>query len=374
MRQNISLCLILLLWANTSQATDRVVSTSGTYNTISAAVAASADGDRVLVEPGNYPEVVAISRSISLLCNQEGARFSVQQLRLSGADGKTILVSGMRALDNVAKVGSYTSRTTLRMVDSYARTVQLVDPNIRVELFRDTVQSIIIASSAMVVGCHVPAVAGTAAAILISGVSALPDEVHIVGNAIGYLYRGSIGVSSDVLFHVENNFITVGTGSESAVSITRTGPLATPRSEIVNNTFYKPSATAAAFAVDNVSLVTFGLLLKNNAMINFTGGLITGPGSWVQLVQSHNAFAAASWINTATGAPSNGSPLIDAGDPDPRYLDLDLTRNDAGCYGGSNSRANFTTPMGSAVVGFLQAPRVVAQGEPVNISVIGFDR
>jgi hypothetical protein len=79
-------------------------------------------------------------------------------------------------------------------------------------------------------------------------------------------------------------------------------------------------------------------------------------------------------VDPGSGAPTAGSPLIDAGDPDPRYLDLDLTRNDVGCYGGSNSRANFTTPMGGAVVGFMQAPRVVSQGDAVNISATGFDR
>ena len=90
--------------------------------------------------------------------------------------------------------------------------------------------------------------------------------------------------------------------------------------------------------------------------------------------QSNNVLAAPSWVDPATGRSLLGSPLIDAGDPDPRYFDLDLTTNDVGCYGGSNSRANFTTPMGSAVVGFMNAPRVVAQGETVNISATGFDR
>jgi len=87
-----------------------------------------------------------------------------------------------------------------------------------------------------------------------------------------------------------------------------------------------------------------------------------------------NNLAPTSWINTSTGEALLGTPLIDAGDPSPRYLDLDLSINDVGCYGGSHSRANFTTPMGSAVVVHMRAPRVVAQGEPLIISVVGFDR
>jgi hypothetical protein len=92
------------------------------------------------------------------------------------------------------------------------------------------------------------------------------------------------------------------------------------------------------------------------------------------LISINQVVSGLSGFDLATGQLTPGSPLIDAGDPDPRYLDLDLTRNDLGCYGGSNSRANFTTPMGSAVVGFMQAPRVVAQGDAVNINAIGFDR
>jgi len=92
------------------------------------------------------------------------------------------------------------------------------------------------------------------------------------------------------------------------------------------------------------------------------------------MIESNNLAVPLAQLDLNSGVPLSSSALIDGGHPDPRYLDLDLTTNDVGCYGGSNSRANFTTPMGSAVVGFLQAPRVVSQGEDVNITTTGFDR
>ena len=66
--------ILALAIAASAHATDRVVSPSGTYNTISSAIAASSDGDRVLVEPANYTEDVLLGKSLSILCNQEGGR------------------------------------------------------------------------------------------------------------------------------------------------------------------------------------------------------------------------------------------------------------------------------------------------------------
>lgn len=132
-----------------------------------------------------------------------------------------------------------------------------------------------------------------------------------------------------------------------------------PICTVLNNTLYQ---TGSSNPTTGISYVP-NILARNNALITYG---VQGGG--------YNPMVTLLDIDPATGGPSPGSPLIDAGDPDPRYLDLDLTRNDAGCYGGSNSRANFTTAMGSAVVGFMQAPRVVAQGDAVIISATGFDR
>ncbi|MBS1941073.1 MAG: hypothetical protein JST38_09370 [Bacteroidetes bacterium] len=372
MRNFIILSAALLCAAHTAHATDRVVSPTGTYNTISSAIAASSDGDRILVEAANYPERIAVSKSITFLPALEGGRYTLEALRLDGADGKAVHISGMRLTDNIADIGTYSTRTTFTMVDSYARSVMLYNPYIHVELYRDTILTTVLLSSGRLVGCTIPSVAGTPAVIAVDGTSLLPDDLAFIGNVIGLTNSGSISIASDKLFRMENNFIRT-TGTSSGLSIARTTGLFTPLSTVINNTFYKP-VSAGTVAVTNSNSQQFALLVANNATINFPDGAAQGFAGWTQLVQSHNLYAAPSWIDLTTGQSLAATPLIDAGDPDPRYLDLDLTTNDVGCYGGSNSRANFTMPMGSAVVGFMQAPRVVSQGDAVNISATGFDR
>ncbi len=82
-----------------------------------------------------------------------------------------------------------------------------------------------------------------------------------------------------------------------------------------------------------------------------------------------------SQVNQSTGAPSTGSPAINAGDPDASFTDLDLSRNDAGCYGGSYSRDNFDDPMtAAATVLFLEAPRRTQAAWGMQLKADGFDR
>ncbi len=365
--------LSALAIAASAHATDRVVSPNGTYNTISSAIAASSDGDRILVEPANYTEDLILSKSLSILCNQEGGRYTVNgALRLSAPSGKSILLSGSRVLGGITTIYPCTSRCDFRMVDSYASYCSLSDPYLFAELYRDTISTSAFCSAGRIIGNKLPGTANGGGTIGISGTSALPDETWIIGNATGYLYNGAgINILTDAVFHVENNFIRSNPGG-SGMTITRSAAPSAAISTIINNTFYMPSG-AQVTTIINSNFSHFNLLVKNNAMIGFNA-TTNVDNSWTQLVQSNNMLAPPSWINTSTGQPSNGSPLINAGDPDPRYLDLDLTTNAVGCYGGSNSRENFTTPMGSAVVGFMLAPRVVSQGDAVNITVTGFDR
>ena len=355
-------------------AIDRVVGPSGLYNTISGAIAASSDGDRILVEPANYAEDVLLGKSLSILCNQEGGRYRLSgSLTLVAPSSKEILLSGIRVMNGVFVSGTATSTGRFRMVDSYAFMCILPDPYLLVELYRDTIATSVIFSAGRFVGNTILGTANGGGGVQITGASQLNEESWVIGNTIGteYVCFGVEIYNSDAVFHVENNFIRKSPGTVG-MNITRSDQPSAIISSIINNTFYMPSG-APATCISNANVSYFNLLVKNNAMIGYNAVITTSSG-WRQLVQSHNMLAAPSWINTITGAPSQGSPLINAGDPAPRYLDLDLTTNDVGCYGGSNSRANFTTPMGGAVVGFMQAPRVVSQGDAVNISATGFDR
>ncbi len=351
-------------------ATDRVVSPSGTYNTISSAITASEDGDRILVASGNYTEYLTIGKSLSIMPLVEGTRYTVSNdVTLSNANGKTVLISGMRAT-TMRMTGTNTTLTVLQVVDSRVVDLTCQDPFTRVELYRDSLAHVSI-SSGSVIGCRVGAdvPSGT---IGITGPTSLNTEVRIIGNHMGGISKDPvISIFSNVVFRLENNYVQAS--YSPTVYLQRSADVTDGPSTFVNNTFYKGANTNEAIVACTGNF-RHTLVVKNNAIGNYALGVISAPPALMLQIASNNMLGSPTWVTTATGEPPNGSPFINAGDPDPRYLDLDLTTNDVGCYGGSNSRANFTTPMGSAVVGFMIAPRVVAQGDAVNINAVGFDR
>ena len=368
MNHTLSWIILLLLGSDLARATDRVVGPTSLYSSIGEALLASSDGDRLLIEPGMYREDISISKSVSLLPNQEGGRFYITgNVKIANASGKSITISGMRLGGYVLKDGACTGRTDVRVMDCNVPYVDLVDPYIHACLLRDTIGGQVQLSSGEVIGNEVLGVAGFAAGIFFQGASSLPDEIWVVGNSLGVGLPGlGISIASDLRYHVENNFVRSPAGYP-ALNVQRSYSIITAQCTVLNNTFYR-ATTASSYAATATNMNPFGVIVRNNALIGFTAGMGIGESHY------SNVSTTASSIALSTGAPSMGSPLINAGDPDPRYLDLDLTTNDVGCYGGSNSRANFTTGMGSAVVGFMQAPRVVAQGEVVNINATGFDR
>lgn len=366
--RNLILFASLIGVSHSIRATDRVVSANGLYPTIGEAVLASSDGDRVLVEPGTYREELTISKSLTLLSNVEGSRFTVTgTARISEASGKTITIGGARLFGYLLKDGVCTERTEVRVVDSYVPYIDMVDPYVHLTLLRDSIIGQVLLSSGDVIGNHVLGAAGFAAAVFVQGQTQLSDDIRVIGNSLGAGLPGlGISIASDLRFDVENNYVRSPAGYPGLV-VQRSGTYTGAMCRVLNNTFYRStSSNTSAATATNVN--AFTVIARNNAIIGYTQGMGIGESHY------SNVTTTAASIDLNSGGAANASPLINAGDPDPRYLDLDLTTNDVGCYGGSNSRANFTTPMGGAVVGFMQAPRVVAQGETVNISATGFDR
>jgi len=382
MRHTFNLLLVLAVAANVN-ATDRVVSPSGTYNTISSAIAASSDGDRVLVSSGTYAGDVHIDKAIDVLPAAEGLKFDVEgYVRVSGSTvPRRVHVSGMRAWSLHTFGG--TARLDLTLTDCFFFSVDGTSNDTEgkhhLELYRDSVTHGMAFRSGVVFGCVAGGVIATSgAAIYVTSGTTLSDPIRIIGNELPYTggYSGnfsySIDINTNTTFQIENNFVNVWGTNSKFVRVQGTLPFGQVCS-ITNNLFRRylgTSSVATILGATPSNTVTVDI--RNNATIGQTGTLV----DWSNRLgtTTNNLAILDSDINTATGEALTGSPLIDAGDPDPRYLDLDLTTNDVGCYGGSNSRANFITPMGSAVVGFMQAPRVVAQGESVNIQAVGFDR
>lgn len=381
MTRIITTLLLLTLCVPGVDATDLIVGPQHELSDLQTAVARAVDGDRILVEPGNYLGNVSIDKSISILPRQEGTRYTVQgRVYCGAANGKRILLSGIRILTSLQVQSTLTERLDLVIVDSYLYTFQGTQnqPLLRVELYRDSIaQGGWSLSSCAIIGCRFLETNGGVLYSIVIANGSLPEPNEIIGNIFQGL--GDITSAIDITnatrpFHIENNLVI---GPMHFLRVTGGGLNAPmPMSTIINNTFIDTGTDGVSMLLES-SAIYYNLLVKNNARIGSgTVAPVTNANASALpfVVFTNNVVGPPGSVNTSTGIPAMGSVLIDAGDPDPRYLDTDLTINDAGCHGGSNSLVNFTTPMGSAVVGYIRAPRIVPLGSSVNISAIGFDR
>lgn len=80
-------------------------------------------------------------------------------------------------------------------------------------------------------------------------------------------------------------------------------------------------------------------------------------------------------IDEEDGSFTNAPNAIDGGNPAPLFFDLDLTQNDAGCYGGSFTQDNFfPLHTGAARVYNVVYPFNVRVGNTMNVKAFSFDR
>lgn len=101
---------------------------------------------------------------------------------------------------------------------------------------------------------------------------------------------------------------------------------------------------------------------------NYASGFVTG----YQDISANPMFT-----NAANGdfSLSNGSSSVDAGQPSTGWLDLDLTRNDQGIYGGSDSFSQYYLNPGAArVMRLILSKRNVRQGDVITITADGLAR
>lgn len=101
---------------------DKTGAISGSVTTISAAITAAADGDRIIVFPsgGTYLENVTINKSLTILCAGEGEYFYLTgQVKYVGANGREITVIGMHQLGSDSAQGTVGvgSRCIVNIVD-----------------------------------------------------------------------------------------------------------------------------------------------------------------------------------------------------------------------------------------------------------------
>jgi hypothetical protein len=380
--------LITVVMSGSVFAIDLVVQEAGpvgTYASIGAAVAASSDGDRIIInnKPGGFPwvENILVNKSLTFLSAVDNARFFVQgNYTVQHAPGREVNIIGMEnvvgSISSIANGG--TSRAIINIMSckltsgsiSFAHTYFKLNASNNTCTGINLVYGKVIGNQCATIGLGPDAVAGA-------------DSVHIVGNI-----AGTVSSSSTTHYvYISNNFLQtssyavylINTKSGSGVNVVRNNSINTnglgvhiasicTGNIIVYNNIIKDWTGSGDYGIQNLStanlIVSFNFITSNGwdgiAYIGFTND---GTNVFSNSV-SFNANGSSSWIGTIDG----GSPGI----PD---TDLDLTRNDPGCFGGSYSHANFFPIDGtSSKVYYLRMPSQILVGGSNAVTGYSFDR
>ncbi|MBL7941334.1 MAG: hypothetical protein JNM00_01120 [Flavobacteriales bacterium] len=236
---------------------------------------------------------------------------------------------------------------------------------------------------------------------VLTDAAATNDVVYVIGNKIdcsssgcGTLY-GVIWQSSSQFYHISNNYIKQNASSQNSIYVSDSKTSTATKNKMMNNTCIIVNNNnlgiyVASFGsyhqlfgnvVQHVSGTNsgYGIGASSNSVFfeasyNYVSSNVAGQAFYVFTNDGTNVSGVTTGYDLNTGASTSGAAL-NGGHPDLQYSDIDLSRNDAGCFGGSWSRANFLNGSPTATqVTFFDAPGRVLVGNTISITGEGFDK
>ncbi|MBL8002626.1 MAG: hypothetical protein JNL05_11765 [Flavobacteriales bacterium] len=398
-----------------ARATDRIVEEFGsspTYPSITAAVAAAVDGDRIVVKnrAGNIPwiENITVDKSLQFLSYANNDFFYVQgNYSIEPTTGREVTIIGMRnTAGNVqAFAGASATRgTRVRILDSFFVNggVQLASGYYDVDVVGCTLQSGSVSLYfGNVVGNDIDCSGITDQAIAVTGSSpsSLLDTCAIIGNKVkgrvGYDAIYATGVQQ--VFHIRNNYVQHGWSGINVYD----GNTSAVQNLIWNNTVtaYTGNFTTYGILIANTSAGSIWEVMNNVVTTTWSGdnrGIWKDSGNQGQInvyfnhvtsaigssyaVSTGFTFASNNTINqpitlNADGTFSNAPACVNGANPAAVFSDLDLSAGDAGAYGGSYTLTNFHPLHAGAARTYLTGhPFNIRQGSTLRVKATAFDR
>lgn len=420
MRQIRLFTLLFALLPLISNATDIFVNefgTGGAYSTISAAITAASANDRIIIKPRSgaaaYAENLVINKPLQLLSATDSTQWKLQGSVTFGTmnSGEYYAIVGM--WNQLGDVTATTGPAAAPRAKLYILGCSLTSGSINVtgsnieftlantNLDNGTLTAKFIRAFGNTISA-IPSSNSSSIVTISSDVAATNDTCFFVGNTvINANYSGSsvfIGASiikwsNNSQFHcIMNNFIkgfnpysNTTTASALEVSSAKSGA---GTNCIINNTIYMTptSGYSIGYGINFVAAASTNTQVFNNIAVGLCGTGVYRSNSNPASV-SYNFTTAGGFggfVNDGTNgsisypsvnATTGVSSVTDNGYPNPIFYDTDLTVNDAGCYGGSFTLANYQPiRTGSTRVYYVDAPRSVIQGGQINIKAEGYDR
>ncbi|MBK8601187.1 MAG: hypothetical protein IPN80_12140 [Flavobacterium sp.] len=395
MKKQLLFIAIASLITTVASATDlyvRDLGAGGAYSTVSAAIAAASDGDRIIIKPkttgtGAYVENLTINKSLTFVSETIYNRYFIKgTINITPQAGRVVTISGLSSgnftIYNVTVSGpTIGGRTTLNLLNCDLNNVDNSSANTTTNMSGCTVGGYVFFSHGRLTGNNAQRI--TAYNTSVDTVLAA-DDIEIIGNFSAFVIMNQ---QSSYGFKFLNNFT-------SGFNIFASKPNSS--NEIINNTIYEPNGgdiapiyltgngdpgsggnvaimnnaisfvvvqTNACIQTDGIATVTASYNVSTNAFL--TEGTIT---------QINNTGAVNMNFDNAYYTVTGGN--VNAGNPALIYTDLDLTRNDAGHYGGSNSWENYWPADGGGMpqVNYLVTPRAILSTSTLNVSGSGYSK
>lgn len=395
---------------NDLRATDLIVEENGVlpnYGTISDAVAAAGNGDRIFIKnkAGNVPylENVTVGVSLELLPFDQDGFFVVQgNYTINPAIGRSVTIIGMRNLVGsiTAAVNSPTgtpTRVNIMGCDFSSGSISISGTNYVSHISGNRLASGSITCRYSTITAN--EVNGT---ITINDAAQLTSEdtLYIVGNRLRTQANGNtsgrISWNNDEHYlYIANNWVLTSYGSGAIdVNLLKAG---TGVNRIHNNSIQTDGsccdegiATAAQAApgtlyIDNNAIYDSGSSSNTGIQTGAAAGAFVGvyfngwrgSGSAVtgsNIAQTGNFTSSSISFSLADGECTNAS-CIDTGNPSTDFTDLDLSRNNLGVAGGSFNFNNFFPILtGGARVYLVKTPRTVVQTSIIKAEAESYDR
>ncbi len=410
-------CAAIFLGTAKLSAVDHCVNENGNggcFSTITAAINAAANGDRILITPKSggapYVENLAIVKSLQFLCAVDTQKYFVQgTITITPAIGRSITFVGLKQLGDFAPTGA--SPAGARCVINILGSEITGNVNFNYDNFNLTFASNILNGNVAMrygkitgnlVNCTVGMYTTPYYSAIYAGndATATNDTNFVVGNFINmpytvpYYTHGVTFYSGSQYAYIANNYVNISGGYSAycgGIEMTLYKSSAISRNIVMNNTVYSanavysglmfatPPANAYTDVYNNliiVSSASYGSIYNAAGLIGASFNIFSTAVHTSTFDNGTNLLDnnLVSYFDPGTGRPQAGSGAINAGSPDFSYYDLDLTVNDAGAYGGSFTLDNFFPIAGSTRVYMMYVPRRVNVSGTINIKADALDR
>ena len=375
------------------------------FSTISSAVTASTNGDRILVAAGLYSEgALTINKSLSIVPQTAGTYIRYAgNITVNGIAGMKLYIVGMNMgiysyTLSSSTTGTQTNRAVVSFVDCKMGDLTVSGDGYELIAIRTSVAN----STTMRFGSFVASKTGTLSITDEAGGNNTTEKIVLTADSItSSLYVRADNYALSVNNCLMNNLTMFKWNSSTSVS----------------NEFYNNDVTSGAYwMLASYNVPAYNFKFTNNnflGTINFnSGGNYSGypsytyPYYWDAAVESGLTYSTTTsvfpspsypgffeWtyngIDIPCSVPTSSNPLVltrvignagtvNTASPNHEFYDIDLTVGDRGRFGGPNTWNNYfpiSNPSGSrAFIYNLTIPADLFPGQNVDVKAKAYHR